>query len=90
MQIPGVCTGHAPERGRGPQKGAKPCSHKGQLCAFCPSGHVHHVVGKEFGDDPKDLEAACRACNLFFGEPKARRAETPPASVDFPDWMNGL
>ncbi len=91
MQIPGVCTGHAPERGFGPPKGAKPCSHKGQVCHFCPSGHVHHIDGKEHGDDPRSLEAACRACNLHVGNPQAYAAKQPATpAVDFPDWMEAL
>lgn len=30
---------------------------------------VHHVKGKEYGDDPKWMVATCRACNLHVGKP---------------------
>lgn len=35
---------------------------------------VHHVRGTEVGDDPRWLLAACRACNLATGDPRARDA----------------
>lgn len=36
------------------------------------SAQVHHVLGKEHGDDPRYLQAAHRECNL-----KARVAPRP-------------
>jgi hypothetical protein len=30
---------------------------------------VHHVLGKEAGDDERYLRATCAACNLHVGEP---------------------
>lgn len=32
---------------------------------------VHHVKGKEFGDDPKYLVSACTPCNLKVGNPNS-------------------
>jgi 5-methylcytosine-specific restriction endonuclease McrA len=32
---------------------------------------VHHTIGKQHGDDPAWLVAACTHCNLSIGEPKA-------------------
>jgi 5-methylcytosine-specific restriction endonuclease McrA len=31
--------------------------------------HVHHVAGKQFGDDPALLVASCQHCNLVTGDP---------------------
>ena len=33
------------------------------------SGTAHHIRGKRHGDDPAWLVAACRACNLYIGDP---------------------
>lgn len=94
LQIPGVCTGHAPESGgTGPFKSARgwSCSSSAQTCGQCPSGHVHHKDGKEHGDDPATLEASCRACNLHVGNPAEYAAKQgPPPAVEFPAWMEGL
>lgn len=32
---------------------------------------VHHTKGKQFGDDPKHLVAACLPCNQHIGDPTA-------------------
>lgn len=32
--------------------------------------HAHHLDGKEFGDDPDRLVAACAYCNLAEGKPQ--------------------
>lgn len=32
--------------------------------------HVHHLVGKRYGDHPSLLVAACQACNLKTGNPE--------------------
>lgn len=36
---------------------------------------VHHTKGKEYGDDPKYMVAACKACNLHVGQPGRRSPE---------------
>lgn len=33
------------------------------------ANEVHHLKGKEYGDDPRYLAAVCRACNLHVGDP---------------------
>lgn len=33
------------------------------------ANQVHHVLGKEHGDNIKHLVAVCRACNLKVGQP---------------------
>jgi 5-methylcytosine-specific restriction endonuclease McrA len=38
--------------------------------------HVHHVIGKQYGDDEAQLVAACEACNLTTGDPE--RHDPPP------------
>lgn len=40
-------------------------------------GHVHHTLGKDRGDDPAHLIAACEACNLAVGEPVPDPAPIP-------------
>jgi len=30
---------------------------------------VHHVKGKQYGDDPKWMVPSCKACNLHVGQP---------------------
>lgn len=37
---------------------------------------VHHTAGKKYGDDPAQLVAACRSCNLRIGDPSKR--DDPP------------
>jgi hypothetical protein len=31
--------------------------------------HVHHTLGKAYGDDPAYLVAACAKCNYAIGDP---------------------
>lgn len=40
--------------------------------------HVHHTLGKERGDNPAHLVAACAPCNLHVGDPA--RGNDPPAA----------
>jgi hypothetical protein len=40
-------------------------------------GHAHHIRGKQFGDDPAYIVAACAACNLHIGDPD-RKADPQP------------
>lgn len=40
---------------------------------------VHHRAGKAAGDDPRNLVASCRACNLAIGDP--RRHNPAPRGV---------
>jgi hypothetical protein len=40
--------------------------------------HVHHVLGKQFGDDPSQLRAACANCNRKIGDPLRRRRAGQP------------
>jgi 5-methylcytosine-specific restriction endonuclease McrA len=46
-------------------------------------GHVHHTAGKQFGDDPALLVAACRSCNLATGDPTK---QTDPPNRPITDW----
>ena len=39
--------------------------------------HVHHKLGKAYGDNPTDLQASCSACNLRTGDP-TRSTDPPP------------
>lgn len=40
--------------------------------------HVHHVRGKQFGDDMNFLVAACGPCNIKIGDPtKGTRNPAP-------------
>lgn len=39
---------------------------------------VHHTKGKQFGDDPKYLVAACMPCNQHIGDPMASPAHRDP------------
>lgn len=38
--------------------------------------HVHHTMGKRYGDDPAQLVAACAPCNLKVGDPS--KGNDPP------------
>lgn len=40
------------------------------------ANHVHHTIGKQFGDDPALLMAACAHCNLTLGDPS--KVTDPP------------
>jgi hypothetical protein len=52
------------------------CTHRAEL--YGPhSGHAHHTRGKAFGDDPRWIVAACKACNLHIGDP-AKGADPRP------------
>lgn len=39
--------------------------------------HVHHVLGKEHGDNPDDCQASCAGCNLSTGRPTGDPAPQP-------------
>jgi hypothetical protein len=41
---------------------------------------VHHMKGKAFGDNPRDLLAVCRACNLKVGNPTRTSPAPRPTS----------
>lgn len=43
------------------------------------SAQVHHTLGKAYGDDPAQLQAAHRKCNLDAGDPT--RAPDPEPRV---------
>lgn len=44
---------------------------------------VHHLRGKQHGDDPRYLVAACTPCNLRIGDP----TRTPdPKPTPITDW----
>ncbi len=45
-------------------------------CAVA-ANQVHHLDGKELGDDPARLVAACRPCNLAVGKPQRNPAPQP-------------
>jgi 5-methylcytosine-specific restriction endonuclease McrA len=38
--------------------------------------HVHHTLGKKYGDDPAHLIASCAPCNLKTGDPN--KGTNPP------------
>jgi 5-methylcytosine-specific restriction endonuclease McrA len=40
--------------------------------------HVHHTRGKQAGDDPRYLVAACAPCNQYIGDPM--KAPDPPCT----------
>lgn len=40
--------------------------------------HVHHTRGKQMGDDPAHLVAACAHCNLATGDPSKHDPEPNP------------
>lgn len=40
--------------------------------------HVHHTRGKEHGDNPADLVAACASCNLKTGRPSKHDPDPLP------------
>jgi hypothetical protein len=40
--------------------------------------HVHHVRGKQHGDDPAYLLSSCQACNLHIGDPERMEADPDP------------
>lgn len=40
--------------------------------------HVHHLLGKTRGDDPRFVVAACAPCNLAVGNPM--KAADPPCT----------
>lgn len=44
------------------------------------SAEVHHVRGKEYGDDPRYLIACHRECNLKLGDPN--KHDPRPRKVD--------
>lgn len=61
------------------------CQRHGRRCAGVCTGtaeQVHHagIGGKARGDDPRDLVASCRACNLHVGQPGAISPEPRPVS----------
>jgi hypothetical protein len=39
---------------------------------------VHHVRGKQHGDDPAYLLSSCQACNLHIGDPERMEADPDP------------
>jgi 5-methylcytosine-specific restriction endonuclease McrA len=39
---------------------------------------VHHVRGKQHGDDPAYLLASCQACNLKVGDPNSGTSDPAP------------
>jgi len=41
---------------------------------------AHHTRGKRHGDDPRDLVAACAACNLHVGDPTRHSPPPRPTS----------
>lgn len=42
---------------------------------------VHHVKGKQYGDDQRYLAAVCRACNLHVGAPDRKSVKPRPRST---------
>jgi 5-methylcytosine-specific restriction endonuclease McrA len=45
---------------------------------------VHHLKGKQFGDDPAYLVAACTPCNLHVGDPNQGTSDPDPRP---PAWL---
>lgn len=41
---------------------------------------VHHLKGKQYGDDVRHLAAVCRACNLHVGDPARKSPQPRPVS----------
>lgn len=42
------------------------------------ASHVHHLLGKQHGDDPAQLVAACAHCNLAVGDPRSHDPAPQP------------
>jgi 5-methylcytosine-specific restriction endonuclease McrA len=40
--------------------------------------HVHHLDGRERGDDPRRLRASCPPCNLAIGDPTTSDPKPSP------------
>lgn len=49
------------------------------------ANHVHHTLGKEYGDDPAFLIASCAHCNTSYGSPLKRRDPAPRPSTRWSD-----
>jgi len=46
------------------------------------ASHAHHLGGKEQGDDPRHIVAACEHCNLTLGDP----TRSDPDPNPWPGW----
>ena len=51
-----------------------------QACCTGHATHVHHLQGKQAGDDPTQLVAACQACNYYVGDPSRYNPPARPAT----------